>query len=174
VRARPALAATLIALTVLYVNHLVLLALGTPNEGGDFHWFATGLTLTWALGAVAFQWLVTHSRWSEPATFAWAAMDVLMATLMMERGQGPRSALLVGYPLLIVGTALRFRISLLWFVTILCVVAYLAMVGEAAWYRPQLAVGIKDWLIFTLALLILGFLQHQFLRRLRAALASGR
>jgi len=35
-----------------------------------------------------------------------------------------------------------------------------------------LAVGIKDWLIFTLGLLILGFLQHQFLRRLRAAMGS--
>jgi hypothetical protein len=91
---------------------------------------------------------------------------------MMVRGQGPRSALLVGYPLLIVGTALRFRISLLWFVTGLCVAGYLGMVAEAEWRRPALAVGVKDWLIFSLGLLILGFLQHQFLRRLRAAMAS--
>jgi hypothetical protein len=123
---------------------------------------------------VVFQWLVTRSRWSTAATFGWVALDVLMATLMMARGQGPRSALLVGYPLLIVGTALRFRISLPWFVTGLCVAGYLGLVGEAAWHRPHLAVGITDWLIFTLALPILGFLQHQFLRRLRAALASER
>jgi len=45
---------------------------------------------------------------SHSTPFGWAALDVLMATLMMARGQGPRSALLVGYPLLIVGTALRF------------------------------------------------------------------
>jgi serine/threonine-protein kinase len=172
VRSRPALAATLIALTALYVNHLVLLALGVPNEGGDFHWFATALTLSWACGAIAFQWLVTRSRWAEFATFGWAALDVLMATAMMARGQGPRSALLVGYPLLIVGTALRFRISLLWFVTGLCVASYLGMVIEAEWRRPYLAIGVKDWLIFSLALVILGFLQHQFLRRLRAAMAS--
>jgi serine/threonine-protein kinase len=172
VRSRPALAATLIALTAIYLNHLVLMALGAPNEGGDFHWFATGLTVVWASGAVAFQWLVTSSRWSVPATFGWAAMDVLMATLMMARGQGPRSALLIGYPLLIVGTALRFRISLLWFVTGLCVAGYLSLVGEAAWRRPDLAVGITNWMMFTLGLLILGFLQHQFLRRLRAAMAS--
>jgi hypothetical protein len=156
------------------VNHLVLLALGTPNEGGDFHWFATGLTLAWASGAVAFQWLVSRSGWTTAATFGWAALDVIMATLMMERGQGPRSALLIGYPLLIVGTALRFRTSLLWFVTSLCIAGYLGMVAEAAWRRPYLAVGVKDWLIFTLGLVILGFLQHQFLRRLRAAMASER
>jgi hypothetical protein len=93
---------------------------------------------------------------------------------MMERGQGPRSALLIGYPLLIVGTVLRYRISLLWFVTALSVASYLGMVSEAALRRPHLAVGIKDWAIFTLGLLILGFLQHQFLRRLRAAMASDR
>jgi serine/threonine-protein kinase len=172
VRSRPALAATLIALTVLYLNHLVLLALGAPNEGGSFHWFATGLTVAWASGASLCQWLVNRSRWSTAATFAWAALDVMMATLMMARGQGPRSALLIGYPLLIVGTALRFRISLLWFVTGLCVASYVGMVVEAEWRRPALAVGVKDWLIFSLGLLILGFLQHQFLRRLRAAMAS--
>jgi serine/threonine-protein kinase len=174
VRSRPALAATLIALTALYVNHLVLLALGVENEGGNFHWFATGLTLAWATGAIAFQWLVTKSRWSEAATFGWAALDVVMATLMMARGQGPRSALLIGYPLLIVGTALRFRISMLWFVTTLCIASYLSMVAEAAWRRPLLAVPVKDWMIFSLGLLILGFLQHQFLRRLRAAIATER
>jgi serine/threonine-protein kinase len=172
VRSRPALAATLIALTAIYLNHLVLLALGAPNEGGDFHWFATGLTVAWASGAITFQWLVTSSRWSTAATFGWAAMDVLMATLMMARGQGPRSALLIGYPLLIVGTALRFRISLLWFVTGLCVAGYLSLVGEASWRRPDLAVGVTNWMVFTLGLFILGFLQHQFLRRLRAAMAS--
>jgi eukaryotic-like serine/threonine-protein kinase len=174
VRSRPALAATLIAITALYLNHLVLLALGVPNEGGDFHWFATWITLGWGTGAIAFQWLVTRTRWSVPATFGWAALDVLMATLMMARGQGPRSALLVGYPLLIVGTALRFRISLLWFVTCLCVASYLGMVIDAEWRRPELHIGVKDWLIFSLALVILGFLQHQFLRRLRAAMASER
>jgi serine/threonine-protein kinase len=173
-RSRPALATTLIALTVLYVNHLVLLALGAPNEGGDFHLFATGLTLTWAAGAIFFQWLANRPRWSTVATFGWVALDVLMATIMMARGQGPRSALLVGYPLLIVGTALRFRISLLWFVTALCIVGYLSLVAEAAWRRPRLALGITDSMVFVIALLILGFLQHQFLRRLRAALASER
>jgi serine/threonine-protein kinase len=173
-RARPALAATLIALTALYVNHLVMLALDVPNEGGDFHWFATGVTIAWASGAVGFQWLATRTRWGEAATFGWGALDVVMATLMMLRGQGPHSALLIGYPLLIVGTALRYRISLLWFVTGLCVTGYLGMVAEAAWRRPHLAVGMKDWIVFTLGLLILGFLQHQFLRRLHAALASER
>jgi tRNA A-37 threonylcarbamoyl transferase component Bud32 len=173
-RSRPALAATWIALTLLYLNHLALLALGAPNEGGDFHWFATGVTVVWASGAAAFQWLSSRPRWSTVATYGWAALDVVMATLMMARGQGPRSALVVGYPLLIVGTALRFRISLLWYVTGLCIAGYLGLVAEAAWRRPQLAVSPKDWMIFCLSQLILAYLQHQLLRRFRAAMASER
>jgi serine/threonine-protein kinase len=174
VRLRPALSATLIALTALYINHLVLLALGSQNEGGDFHVFATAITIGWAGGAIFFQWLVTRSRYSEAATYGWAALDVTMATLMMWRGQGPRSALLIGYPLLITGTALRFRPSLIWFVTGLCVTGYLGMVAEAEWRRPQLAVGVKDWLVYALGQVILGFLAHQLLRRVRVAIAAER
>jgi serine/threonine-protein kinase len=174
VRLRPALAATLFALTALYLNHLVLLALGSKNEGGDFHVFATWVTVAWASGAIACQWLVARSRFGEAATYGWAALDVLMATLMMWRGQGPRSALLIGYPLLITGTALRFRPALIWFVTGLCVASYLGMVAEAYWRRPDLAVPIKDWLVFSLAQVILGFLQHQLLRRVRTAIAAER
>jgi len=173
-RARPALAVTWFALAALYCNHLVLLAMGVPNEGGGFHWFATWLTLGWAAGAGAFQWLVNRSRWGQAATYGWAALDVTMATLMMWRGQGPRSALLVGYPILITGTALRFRTSLLWFVTGLCMAGYLGLVAEAHWRRPLLEVGFKDWGIFLLAQLILGYLQHQLLRRVRAVMTAER
>jgi hypothetical protein len=150
------------------------MALNVPNERGAFHWFATGITVVWASGAAVCQWLVTRPRWTTVAMFAWGALDVVMATLMMERGQGPKSALLIGYPLLIVGTSLRYRISLLWFVTGLCTACYLAMVVEAAWRRPEMQVATKDWVIFSLGLLILGFLTHQLLRKLRAAMISDR
>jgi len=172
VKSQPTLAATLIGLTAFYLKHLVLLALDAPNEGGASHWFITGLTLAWASGAVGLQWIVTRSRWSVDATFGWAALTVLMVTLMLELPKGPNSVFLIGYPLLIVGSTLRLRTSLLWFVTGLCIAGYLGIVIEAAWHRPYLAVGIKSWLAFTLGLLILAFVQHQVLRRLRAAMPT--
>jgi serine/threonine-protein kinase len=168
-RARPALAATLVALAALYCNHLALIALGVSGEGGDFHVFATWLTLTWAAGAVGFQWLVSRPRWNRPGTYAWAALDVVMLTVLLMRGDGPRSALLVAYLLLIAGTSLRFRVALVWFVTGICLVSYLGMVAHTAWWRPALAVGVKESMIFSLSLLILGALQHQLLLRIRAA-----
>jgi serine/threonine-protein kinase len=168
-RLRPALAVTLIALTALYLFHLVLLGLGTEGEGGFFHWFVTGLVAAWAAGAAAFQrWEARRPR-QTTATYCWAAFDVLMLSLFFWQGDGPRSAMLIGYPLLIAGTALRFRIGLLWLVTGLSVASYLGLVIEAAWRRPQFAVRFKDWAIFTLSLLVIGFVQRLLLRRLRAA-----
>jgi hypothetical protein len=107
------------------------------------------------------------------AAFGWAALTVLMATMIMELGKGPRSILVIVYPLLIVGSALRLRTSLLWFVTGLCVTGYIGMAGEAAWRRPYLAVELRSWLVFTVGLVILAVVQHQLLRRLRALTASG-
>jgi hypothetical protein len=173
-RRRPALAVTLVALMLFYLFHLVLLVLGSEGEGDLFHWFVTVLVALWALGATGFQWLVTRTRWRTVATYGWAALDVLMLTLFLGQGDGPRSAMLVGYHLLIAGTALRFRLALVWFVTALSVVSYLGVVIETLWRRPQLAVGLKDWVIFALSLLILGFIQQLLLRRVRTASGSDR
>jgi serine/threonine-protein kinase len=172
-RLRPALAATLTALAFFYANHLLLMVLGSEGEGGAFHWFVTGLSATWALGAVGFQWLVTRTRRGALATYGWAAWDVLMLTLLVWSGHGPRSALLTGYLLLIAGTALRFQVGLVWFVTGLSLASYAGLVLEATWRRPEVAAAPKDWFIFGLSLLVLGFIQRQLLRRVRAADAAG-
>jgi hypothetical protein len=172
-RAQPALAVTLVALGAFYLNHLVLVMMGVEGEGGDFHRFATWLTVTWALAATGFQRLVLRPRWAAAGTYGWSALDVLMLTLLLARGDGPRSSLLVGYLLLIAGTALRYRPSRLWFVAGLCVVSYLGIVLDAAWRRPDLAVGTKDWMIFCLSLLVLAVIQHQLLRR-KAGAAAGK
>jgi eukaryotic-like serine/threonine-protein kinase len=171
-RSRPALAATLAALAAFYLNHLMLIGLGVEGEAGDFHRFATVLTLSWAVGAIGFHWLTMRPGWLEVATYGWSALDVLMVTLLLARGDGPKSALLVAYPLLIASTALRFRVALLWFVTVLCILSYWSLVIEAAWYRPGLAVGTKNWMIFSISMLLVGIVQYQLLRRLRAATSS--
>ena len=173
-RLRPALAATWVALAFLYLNHLVLLALGSEGEGGAYHWWVTALVGGWAAGAAAFQWAAARTHWHTPAVFGWAAFDVLMLTLLLLQGDGPRSAVLPAYFVLIAGTALRLRIDLVWFVAGLCLVSYAGLLAEAAWHRPHLAVGMKDWAIFVLSLGLQGLVQYFLLRRVRAMLAGGR
>jgi serine/threonine-protein kinase len=169
-RRRPALAATWLGLACFYTNHLLLLVLGTPDEGGSFHRVVSALTAVWAVGAAAFQWSASRTHWRLAATYGWAAFDVLMLTLVLLQGDGPHSALLPAYLLLIAGTALRLRIALVWFVTGLCVLGYQVLVAEAAWRRPQFATDLKGAVIFSLSLGILGLMQHFLLRRVGAAL----
>jgi serine/threonine-protein kinase len=171
-RRRPALAATWLALTVFYLNHLLLVNLGTAVEDGPYNWFVTGLLGVWALGAAGFQWLASQPRWRQAATFAWAAFDVLMLTLLLLRGRGPHSTLVPTYLLLIAATALRLRLALVWFVTGLCLLSYLGLVAEAAWRRPELLPDRTAGIIFALSMLIQGLVQHLLLRRVRSAISS--
>src|SRR5262249_58948155 len=108
---RPVLAGTLLALAVFYANHLLLLMLNAPGEGGAFHYGVTGLMLLWAAGAAVFQWLVAHTG-RQAAVFCWAAMDVLFFSAFLWLKDGPSSSLLVGYLLLIALAALRFQTAL--------------------------------------------------------------
>jgi eukaryotic-like serine/threonine-protein kinase len=171
-RLRPALAFTLLALAVFYLLHLVLLGRGTEGEAGFFHWFITGIVTTWAVAAMAFQRWMTNRPRSVLPIYCWAAFEVVMLTLFLWQGDGPRSALLIGYPLLIAGAALRYRLGLIWLVTGLSAASYIGLVIEASLRRPQFAGQFKDWVFFTLSLFVLGFVQRLLLRRLRAASPS--
>jgi tRNA A-37 threonylcarbamoyl transferase component Bud32 len=167
-RLRPAFAVTLAALGFFYLNHLALMALGVEGEGGAFHRFVTGLLLLWALAAAAFQWGVARTRRGTVFTFLWAGCDVLLFTLLLFVGNGPRSALLPVYLLLIGGTALRLRIDLVWYVTALCLLSYGGLLAEAAWRRPDLVPGQPVVFIFVLSMATLAVVQYYLLRRVKA------
>ncbi len=163
-RLRPALVATLSILLLFYLAHLALIPLGVRDEGGAFHRFITGALISWALAAVAFQHLFSRTR-SAGVLFAWIAFDIVMLTLVICRGDGPRSALIPGYFLLIAGTGLRLRICLVWFATSVCLAGYFSLLLEAYWQRPEFAVDLKEWVITALSMAALGLIQYILLRR---------
>jgi hypothetical protein len=171
---RPALAATLCGLVVFYANHLLLMSLGLEGEGGNFHFFVTGVVLVWAAGAVGFQQLMSRPRWRGLATYGWAALDVILLTLIPLRANGPTSGLVVLYPLLIAGAGLRFRPPLVWFVTALSVASYLILQADAIWRRPEknVAATSHNVIIFVLSLVVMGLIISLLLRRFRLALSK--
>jgi serine/threonine-protein kinase len=168
----PALAATLAAVGLFYANHLRKMALGVEGEGGLFHEQVTVLMLVWLTGATAFHWLTGRPRWSEPAVYGWATLDVLMLTAVLLVANGPQSGLVAGYFLLIGGAALRLRMRLIGLVTGLGMVSYLAVQAEASWRRPELQVEPHTAEMFVLALAMMGLIQYLLLRRFRLALAQ--
>ena len=167
-RRRPALAVTLVALVVFYANHLVsAYALRAADERGAFQWFVTSLVILWAAGATTFQYLTRWFRNGRVLIYGWATMDLLLFTGFLAVADGPSSSLLLGYPLLIAGTALRFRIGLIWFITGLSVAAYVGLALDAYWYRPHLATTAHDAVPFVLGLGVIGLIQHLIFRHIR-------
>jgi hypothetical protein len=171
-RLRPALAATWLALVVFYTHHLALLGVGREDEGGWFHWTVTGLLAVWGLSAWLFQRLTARPWWHVAATYSWAAADVLLLTAFLLIGNGPQSALLVGYHLLIAGTALRFRTGLVWLVTGLCMVSYAVLIVAAWQLWPKLLPAPQAPAIFELSLALMGLILTQLLRRVRAVVQN--
>lgn len=166
-RVRPALAATLVALTVFYLNHLLILVSGGEGEGGLFHWRVTGIMFAWVAGAIFFQWLTLRTLWRLLAMFGWAALDVILLTALLWVGDGPRSALLMGYFLLIAGAALRFRVTLVWYVAGLSILSYAYLSWHASRERPDVAVRFSAAVIYMLGLVMMGMMMSLLLRRVR-------
>jgi hypothetical protein len=166
---QPVLAGTLICLSLLYVSHLLFLyLLQVPGQGGRFHWAVTGLCLAWAGGAAFFQWLMRRPAWRAPAVYCWVSMEVLLFTLLLFQGDGPKSALLVYYLLLLGGAALRFQIELVWYATGMYLTSYWALIYVCR-DQPRLEVPLFASIIFSVSLPLMSLILHLLLRRVRAA-----
>ena len=59
--------------------------------------------------------------------FAWASVDALLFTVLLLLADGPPSSLLAGYPLLIAASGLWFRVRLVFYMTAVCVAAFLVV-----------------------------------------------
>jgi len=135
-RREPALASRLSVLALFYVVELV-------NAGRDyvpetFHRNVSQILAAWVVASILFQQLLKTERWATTAKFCWGAVDMLLFTLVLREADGAASPLVVGYPLLIVGAGLWFRVRLVWFMTALSVISYVGVVLEFYILQPEL------------------------------------
>ena len=172
-RHSPALAATLVVLSLFYVNHMfAYYVLKAPGETREFHVLVTALVLVWGSSAAVFQFLTRRPGAGATTIYGWAGMDVLLFTCLLAVADGPRSTILFGYLLLVAGATLRFRVGLVWYVTGLCLSAYLLLVAEAYWRRPHLLPPAKGVLPFLLGLMTMGLIGGILLGRIRKLSSS--
>src|SRR5262249_38374414 len=97
--------------------------------------------------------------------------DVVLLTTILTVADGPRSPLVVGYFLVIVGSALRLQLRLVWCATIGSMAGYLFLLGYARWFAPEsrdLTVPRYQQLIMLVALAMTGIILGQVVRRVRA------
>jgi tRNA A-37 threonylcarbamoyl transferase component Bud32 len=153
-RREPTLAAHLaaVAASALIVQVWYMLY----GHGLAYHLTVMGIFAAWAAVAAVCHWLLRRASGANAVRFAWAASDVFVLTLMLYIAADPPEPLgplLIGYPLLIVASGLFFRVRLVAFMTVTCLLSYAALVvlNREPIIRPQYN------LIYAAALAVIGF-----------------
>jgi len=169
-RRRPALASRLGALSVFYLAETVHYFAGIVDA--DFHAKISLIAALWALASIGSQrWLETQ-RWSVPACVVWGTLDSLALLAVLCIGHGAASSLVVVYPLMIVASALWFRVRFVWFMTCLSLLSYGVLVLDFYRWRPQLYEGVyagfDRHVIVATSLVITGAVTAYLVRRVRA------
>ncbi len=169
-RRQPALALRLGALAVFYLVEVVNYLLGAPGVDWTFHWKITGLLGAWVAGCWGCQWLLDRQRWSIPARFVWGGLDSVILFSILWIADGAASPLVVGYPLLIVGSAFWFRVRFVWFMTITSLLSYGVLVVDFYLWRhidEPFDPAFDRHLIFAVGLALLGLAVAYLVYRVR-------
>ncbi len=130
------------------------------------------LVAAWAGLSILCQQFLQSRRWSIPARFVWGSLDSLLLLAILRIADGVNSPLLVGYPLVIVASALWFRVRFVWFMTALSLASYGVLVVDFYRWRPELQTqfdpGVNRHVIFAVALVVLGSVVAYLVQRVRA------
>ena len=124
-RRKPAFASRLLGLS--FVAAIVQLAYLADGSGLIHHWSIMGVLLAWGCLSYLLQRLLTADVAPRYVEFAWASVDALLFTVLLLLADGPPSSLLAGYPLLIAASGLWFRVRLVFYMTAVCVAAFLVV-----------------------------------------------
>jgi predicted Ser/Thr protein kinase len=169
-RRRPALASHLGALGLFYAAELAHLGFGLVDR--TFHLKVSLIAALWVAGSMVCQWFFERGRWALVADFAWGALDTALLLVVLLVGNGAASALVVGYPLLIVGSGLWFRVRFVWYMTGLSLLSYGALVVDYYTRRTDLHAVMQPQadrhVIFAVSLIVLGAMVSHLVERLRS------
>ena len=168
-RRQPALASRLGGLGIFYCVELVNYQIGVVDS--DFHKAISLVVVLWAAVSVVCQQLLENRRWSFPARYAWGTLDSLALLSILFIGDGAASPLVIGYPLIIVGSALWFRVRFVWFITLLSLLSYGLLIVDLYYFRPDLQklvyMGSGRHVVFAIGLLLIGAMVSYLVQRLR-------
>jgi hypothetical protein len=128
----------------------------------------------WGITSFVFQQFLKSRRWSIPAQFVWGFLDSALLLAILLVADGVASALIVCYPMLVVGSGLWFRVRFVTFMTALSLASYGFLVFDFYCLRwPELLEkGFPDrpdrHVIFAAMLVILGALVAYLVHRVRS------
>jgi serine/threonine-protein kinase len=149
-RREPALAARLggiaVAAFIIQTRYMI------DGEDPRYHLQNLSVLALWAVASFVFQRLSQRERFAELARYGWCGGDALLLTTLLAVVEPPLGPLLIAYPLLIVTSGMFFRVPLVWFMTVVCLLSYAALMS----LRPE-EIGWAHYpAIFGAILLVIG------------------
>ena len=158
-RRQPVLVAHLVALGLAAGINQVGFLIGGDSEYPGVHLRVMSILAGWMVLSVVCQWLLRGERVQRAVRFGWCAADAGLLTAVLAQNSVPPGPILVGYPLLIVASGLFFRVRLVWFMTLSCVVGYAVLLGVRRQQFADALPGDPPWqypIIFAAVLAVMG------------------
>lgn len=165
----PALASRLIVLLIFSIVNAVNYSIGHVDR--QFHDTMLAWMIVWAIGSLICGRLLRSPRFAAYAPWVWGVLDegVLLGVLLGASGVG--SALVVVYPMLIVGSAFWFRARFVSFMTTLSILSYGVLLAHYLSDTSALPRGIYGrpdrHIIFVVMLVVIGRAMAFLVRRIR-------
>jgi hypothetical protein len=153
--------------------HLGATKAAMPQSTVAFHRDVTMLAVAWSMVSLVVLLFLQQKIFPSWLKYASTAADVVFLTAMLCISSGPRSPLVLGYPLVIVLAGLRFSLPLVRFATAGSLLGYLCVLGAAKWperfglQASDLRVPRYHQLMTLLAIGLVGLMLGQILRRMR-------
>ncbi|MFN3192503.1 MAG: serine/threonine protein kinase [Aureliella sp.] len=103
------------------------------GEYSQLFYYRLGLLLVWLAASFFLQTWVDLAKWNHVAIFSWLAVDVFLFTTLISFAGPPRSMLLIGYPMMIVGSGLFYQRRFTVTKTVLSIIGFFVL----AWQFPK-------------------------------------
>ncbi len=171
----------MVAIALFYLQHWILFSrIEAPTPADlNYHSLASTVVILWGVFAVCLQVLLSIRR-APWICYLATSIDLALVTALMIATPtgGPRSPLLILYPVIVGAAALRFSLPLIYFTTSLATLLYLLVLGHYAfvvvgyerYYSAEFSaerIPRSTQAIFVLALLTVGTIAGQVVRQAR-------
>jgi eukaryotic-like serine/threonine-protein kinase len=119
-------------LALTQFNFFVILP--KAERSPQLHVIVTAVELLWIVTSILFDWLSWTEGPHEPLRPAWIVIDVTLLTILLGSLDAARTAMVLGYALLIAMSGHWYRVRLVWLTTALSIAGYATLVfGASAW-----------------------------------------
>lgn len=152
-----------LVLAIIQINHSLVGSAEAPGYGR-----LLAVVAGWAVASIGYQALLRDERRADLGRYAWAWTDVFLFTLIVYLYNGLSTSLVAGYFLIVSASGLWFRERLVYFTTVMSVLAYASLVAAEAWTMGSSMPSPYRHVIFTSVLAVSGLIIAYQVKRVRA------